>query len=581
MTPSSSLPTGHQMRSLLATARRLGPAEVSLEYAADPPFIDGHRATRPHHIAAVLPIVTQSPELAPCRLTLGRLPAQGLPFRLDSEPRCRRRPHPSAPNCAAPSSRIGSGRSPRISRRLGCVHPADRLARHGRPPARLGDRYRHRRRADVQIAVSYGMLIRTFPVSGGEYAYAYTAFGRINAYICGWMLALGYISIVALNASALALLFRRLTPWLVEWVPLWSIAGWDVYLGEVVVAALALVIFGWLNNRGSALSGRMQFIFCAVMILGAVLLLVGTILHPDTPWSNFSPAMPEGVAPISAILAIVAIAPWAFVGFDNVPQAAEEFDFSPRKAFGLIIMAIVVAGLFYIAMILTTTASMPWTDLVASGPQWGTADGMANLFGAVGLLILGIAVAMGVFTGMNGFYVSASRLLFAMSRAKALPPQFGRTNRDGVPGWAVWFVAVMCLIAPWFGREVLSWIVDMTSVGVTIAYGYTCLAAFRLFRWSNSPEQTGDPAGVRSTPKKVLSLLGSITAVIFLCLLLVPGSPAQPGTPSFIALGVWVLLGVVFFISRRGADSQLDDDEMRTLVLGEHRNDEALSPDEN
>ncbi|WP_411267703.1 APC family permease [Parenemella sanctibonifatiensis] len=39
------------------------------------------------------------------------------------------------------------------------------------------------------IAVSYGMLIRTFPVSGGEYAYTYTAFGRVNAYICGWMLA--------------------------------------------------------------------------------------------------------------------------------------------------------------------------------------------------------------------------------------------------------------------------------------------------------------------------------------------------------------------------------------------------------
>ena len=41
---------------------------------------------------------------------------------------------------------------------------------------------------------------------------------------------------------------------------------------------------------------------------------------------------------------IVAIAPWAFVGFDNVPQAAEEFDFPPAKAFALIVFAIVAAA---------------------------------------------------------------------------------------------------------------------------------------------------------------------------------------------------------------------------------------------
>jgi amino acid transporter len=184
------------------------------------------------------------------------------------------------------------------------------------------------------IAVSYGFLIRTFPVSGGEYAYTFSAFGRTHAFVCGWFLTLGYISIVALNASAMALLFRRVVPALVEWVPLWQVAGWDVYLGEVVVASLALLAFAWLNVRGSTLSGRLQYAFCLVMLLGVALLLIGVVLHPETPWSNLSPAFPDGTAPVAAVLAIVAIAPWAYVGFDNIPQAAEEFDFSPARAFG-------------------------------------------------------------------------------------------------------------------------------------------------------------------------------------------------------------------------------------------------------
>lgn len=420
------------------------------------------------------------------------------------------------------------------------------------------------------IAVSYGLLIRTFPVSGGEYAYTFTAFGRIHAFICGWFLTLGYTSIVALNASALALLFRRMVPWLVEWVPLWEIAGWQVYLGEVFVASLALIGFALLNTRGSSMSGRLQYAFCVVMLIAVGFIVAGVLLHPGTPLSNLSPSFPTQVAPVSAILAIVAIAPWAYVGFDNVPQAAEEFDFPPAKAFGLIVMAILAAAAIYVAMVLATAAAIPWTELVASEPAWGTADGLASLFGNLGLLTLAVGVSMGVSTGLNGFYVSASRLLFAMGRAKAIPGAFSTLRGPGkAPVTAIIFVCAITLIAPWFGREALLWVVDMSSIGVTIAYTYTCLAAFKLFRWSNAPAEPGVPAEVRSTTKKVLAALGAMTGTSFFLLLMVPGSPAHLSTPSLVALGVWVVLGLIFFASRRSASAKVSDEEMEHLILGE------------
>ncbi|WP_462416972.1 APC family permease [Kytococcus sp. Marseille-QA3725] len=421
------------------------------------------------------------------------------------------------------------------------------------------------------IAVSYGILIRTFPVSGGEFAYAFHAFGRNHAFACGWFLTLGYAAIVALNASAVALLFRRLLPALVEWVPLWEVAGWQVYLGEVVAASLALALFAVLNTRGTELSGRAQFLMVMAMLFGVLLILVGVLVHPEGTWSNVSPGFPTGVTPVAAILSIVAIAPWAFVGFDNVPQAAEEFDFPPSKAFGLIVFAIVAAAAIYVAMTVATAASQSWEGLVSSEPIWGTADGVSNLFGSLGLLVLGLSVAMGVATGLNGFYVASSRLLFAMGRAKIVPEAFGRLNGHRAPAFSVLFVMAICLLSPWFGREALTWIVDMSSIGVTIAYTYTCAAAFRLLRWSSAPAVPGEPEGSRSTPRKLMALAGAFAGVCFLLLLLVPGSPAALKMPSLIALAVWVALGLVFWVSRRNRVAQIPEEEMRTLVLGEHQ----------
>jgi amino acid transporter len=429
----------------------------------------------------------------------------------------------------------------------------------------------------IVIAVSYGFLIRSFPVSGGEFAYALAGFGRRHAFLCSWFLTLGYVCIVALNASALALLSRYVVPAVAERVLLYEVAGWEVYLGEVLIASVALVVFAWLNMRGATTSGRLQLVFCVVMIAGVAAILVGVLLHPDVVLSNLSPAFPADVPAMTAVLAIVAIAPWAYVGFDNVPQAAEEFDFSPAKAFRLIVFAIVVAALLYVAMIVATAAAEPWTELVASGPIWGTGDAVSGLFGGVGIMLLALSVAMGICTGLNGFYVSASRLLFAMGRAQMVPPVFARLHpRHHTPYVSIWFTCALCLVAPWFGREALLWVVDMSAIGVTIAYAYTCFVAFKLFRWSGSAATAGELDGIGSTTRKMLGLLGGVTALGFLGLLLIPGSPAALGRESAIALLVWVVLGVVFFLARRAHNDRLSDDELAYLVFGTRPEDGSL-----
>ncbi|HLR64867.1 MAG TPA: APC family permease [Pseudogracilibacillus sp.] len=418
------------------------------------------------------------------------------------------------------------------------------------------------------IAVSYGFLIRSFPVSGGEFAYSFISMGRTHAFISAWFLTLGYLGIVALNASAFALMFKFVLPSIIEQLPMYTIAGWDVYGMEIIIATLVLVIFGFFNYRGTGLTGQIQFYFALVMVLTVVGVTFFTGIQPGTGLSQVAPAFPENKTALAAILSIVAIAPWAFVGFDAVPQAAEEFDFPARKAFMLIIFAILFAAIIYILMILATSMAAPWEETVAQNHLWGTAEVVQQSLGTAGLVFLVIALMMGIFTGLNGFIMATSRLLFSMSRARILPAPFRKLHpKHQTPHVAIIVTIALSAIAPWFGREALEWVVDMSSIGVSIAYFYTCLTAFKLFKWNQ--KDVYDPTKQEASPlKKSIAFIGMVASFIFVLLLLVPGSPAALGKESLITLVVWIILGILFYIVKQKEYNAMPEEELNFLILG-------------
>ncbi|ALX49928.1 APC family permease [Lentibacillus amyloliquefaciens] len=418
------------------------------------------------------------------------------------------------------------------------------------------------------IAVSYGFLIKSFPVSGGEFAYSYISLGRTHAFISGWFLTLGYLCIVALNASAFALMVKFVFPSILETMHMYTIAGWDVYFTEVIIASVLLGVFGYFNVKGSSFSGRMQFVFCSIMVIGVVAITFMVGAQPGAGLSNVNPLFPTDTTAFAAVISIVAIAPWAYVGFDNVPQAAEEFHFSSKKAFTLIILAIFFAALLYSMMIIATSMSGSWQILVAQEETWGTAEALQGVLGNMGVVILVTALTMGIFTGLNGFTISSSRLLFAMSRAKIIPAAFSKLHpKYKTPYVGIIFTVLVTMLAPWFGRQALTWVVDMSSVGVTIAYFYTCYTAFTLFK--QSKDKTFNPKKHVVAPgKKVLAALGMLASVTFLGLLLIPASPAALGMESFIALVVWIILGVIFYSMNRKELKEIPEEELNYLILG-------------
>ncbi|SCJ75402.1 Putrescine importer PuuP [uncultured Eubacterium sp.] len=391
----------------------------------------------------------------------------------------------------------------------------------------------------ITIAMNYGYMVQKYPVAGGEYTFTKNTFGRRNAYICGWFLGLSYLSIVPLNATALGLVSRKLLGGVLEVGYLYSVAGWDIYAGEIVLASLALILFAALSIKGISVAGWMQTVMALSLVASVFILLIGAILNPQVELSNLQPAYPDDKSSWASIVAVVAIAPWAFVGFDSIPQAAEEFDFSPKKANGIMIFAILFGGFVYIAINTITAAVMPWETFMAKGYDWPTGEAVEFIMGKAGLIFLGVALICAVLSGIIGFYMATSRLLYSMSREKALPSWFGKIDpKSKTPKNAILFIMAISLTAPWFGREVLGWIVDMSSIGAAIGYGYTCLATLKTLK--TNPQD-------HKPMLKLFAIVGAFFSLIFVLLLLVPGMPSYLAPESRICLIIWSLLGIAFY----------------------------------
>lgn len=388
----------------------------------------------------------------------------------------------------------------------------------------------------IIIALSYGYLIRKYPRSGGEFIYTKEAIGKRNAFVCGWGMILAYWSLIPLNATALALISRFLFPGIVQQGLLYQIAGWDVYAGEVILASAFIIIMAVINIRGIKQAAWLQTAI-ALTLVGCICIVTFLVMGMSD-WSNLEPGFPDGRRWWKGVFSIVAMAPWAFIGFDCIPQSAEEYNFSHKKSTGIMISAILVAAILYIAVCAVTAVGLkPWQELLADRVNWPTGHVVRNTLGMVGLTVLGIAMFCAVVSGMNAFYISTSRLMYAMASEGSLPKWFAKLSpKYGTPKNAIIFTMCASLFAPWFGREILIWIVDMTSVGAAIVFAYTTASAAIIAR------KKGDRMQMWT------GWIGCVFSLFFLALLIVPGMPGYLSFQSRVVLFAWIAIGVVFYL---------------------------------
>ena len=409
------------------------------------------------------------------------------------------------------------------------------------------------------VGLTYAELTSSMPKAGGEHNFILRALGPRPSFIGSWAITGGYVTIVAFEAVALPRTIEYIVPGLSR-IPLWTIAGYEVHLTWALVGVVAGALITLINILGVKQAGIVQTFTVLFLLLIGALLLFGSVIGGSS--ENMFPMFNNGVSGYFAVLMVV---PFLFIGFDVIPQSAEEVNIPPRQVGRLVVIAVVLATVWYIMVVLTTASAMPASELVKT--DIATADAMGALFGSdiMAKILIAGGIA-GILTSWNSLLLGASRLVFSLARSGMLPAWFGALHpKFRTPHNALLFIGGISMLAPFFGVEMLGWLVDGGAPSIIIAY-FLVAVTFLVLR--KREPQMDRPLRIGGKGKGGIAI-GIAATVLTLALfsLYMPGMPASLSWQPWLIFFVWWGMGTVFLFKVPGGIKAGIDAEEQVMEI--------------
>jgi APA family basic amino acid/polyamine antiporter len=380
----------------------------------------------------------------------------------------------------------------------------------------------------------YGKLVIAMPDAAGEIAYTSAVFPRSISYATGWMMTLAYFIVCPWEAVAVGRIAAYIIPGL-DSIELYRVAGRPVYLAHLVVGLALTALLTILNYRGVRLSATFQN-WTSFGTIALFVIFVALGVSRGSP-ANFPPLFTH--APLISILLVIQIVPYFMTGFESVGKAAEEAspDFRARGFFRAIWMAIFIGILFYSSIVAAVAFVAPWHQLI--GERFMTAVAFQQAIGSRWIVNIILAAALlSLFKCFNGNFVAASRLLFALGRRAMVAPRAGTIHpKFQTPSVAVLWVGITTGVCMLLGDAILVPITEVGSVACAIGWASACAACLVLAR--------SRPEIIKLTvAEQALAGFGLIVAIAMALMKVIPLIPGHFTIYEWLALGIWIVLGV-------------------------------------
>ena len=396
------------------------------------------------------------------------------------------------------------------------------------------------------VGLTYAELTSAMPQCGGEHVFSYRAMGPTGSFVCTWMIILGYVATSAFEATALPTVITYLFPEFNQ-VYLYSIAGKDIYLTTILLGVGVAVLITFINIRGAKTAAILQTVLTAIIAIAGILLVVGSAVNGDG--ANITGQMWESGSgnTLGSVFKVACMTPFLFIGFDVIPQAAEEINVPYKKIGKIMLLSIFLAVAWYLLIIFAVCYIMPQS---AIAQEMSSQNGLVSakaieiafrspLMGKV-LIIGGLC---GIITSWNSFLMGGSRALYSMGESLMIPKMFGKLGKHKTPEAAIILCGLACVVAPFFGRGVLVWLVDAASFGCVIAYMFVSIS-FCILR-KKKPEMAR-PYKVKAG--RFVGVMAVLMAGFMTLLYIVPASfSAALVWQEWIVVGIWLALGVFFY----------------------------------
>lgn len=420
------------------------------------------------------------------------------------------------------------------------------------------------------VGLVYAELTSAMPKAGGAHNFILRARGPHGAFIGSWGFIGGYVTIIAFEAVAVPNTVEYIWP-NINHVPLWTIAGFEVNLTWALIGVVTAVLLTWINIRGTKIAGMVQTFVVLFLLLIGVMLITGAFTGGEA--RNLEPMFTPGVGGFFAVMIAV---PFLFVGFDVIPQSAEEAKVPARQVGKLVVISVIMATIWYVMVIFISALGLSSEQLEAS--HLATADAVHNMFKsqtAANFLIAGGLA--GILTTWNSLLIGASRMIYSLSRTGMLPRSLSRLHpKYKTPVNALLLLGVISSIAPFFGTALLDWMVESGSPMIVITYMLVAVSFLILRRREPHMERPLRVGG----PGRGGEVIGWIAFVLTIGLLVLylPGMPAQLGWQPWVIFLAWWLAGAVFYYRLpRGIRAGSDVEERLARAMEERERQRITS----
>ena len=344
------------------------------------------------------------------------------------------------------------------------------------------------------MVLCFAEVASRFKTTGGMYLYAHEAFGSIVGFEVGWLYWIVRVTTFAANCNLLLAYLGFFYP--------------NANQGSlrVLLIALVVLVITIVNFIGVKESAIMTNIFTVGKIVPLLIFAAVGMFFIQPANFNFA-AAPEYGKFSEAVLILI----YAFVGFEAaVIPAGETKDPQKNVPFALLTGLIIVAVL-YIAVQIVSIGTLP--ELTAS--ERPLADAASKFLGTFGAAFITIGALISIFGNLNGGFLTASRIPFAMAEHNELPDILAKTHKKfKTPFVSLFLTSIVIFI---FTLQT-SFVAALTISVITrlIVYATTCVSLPVFRRRENAPKaEFIAPFGIAASVLSLILIIWLLTKVDF------------------------------------------------------------------
>jgi amino acid transporter len=317
----------------------------------------------------------------------------------------------------------------------------------------------------LPTGLSYAELASRYPKSAGEAVFAERAFGRpVVSFLVGYLILASGVASTAAVAHGFSSYFGDLI----------GMTGGGAHLAIVVVF---LAMLTWLNHRGIQEATWVN-VLCTVTSVAALLIIVvagashwGSVdlfaVSSIDPGAVDTGANAASDSSAAVVLSGMALAFYAYIGFEDICNVAEEVQQPVRTIPRAILLALAVSTVIYVLVAVTAVSAVPAAELAASEVPLVLVSERVLPSLPTGWLSI---VALFATTNTALFnLIMSSRIVYGMANQGSIPRRFAAVHdKRRTPSWGV--AAAFVLATTFALTGVLKVLAEATNIIILTAF---------------------------------------------------------------------------------------------------------------